>query len=201
MINFVLDKHFTGFKANIQGGITNYADDGEGLIQMAAGTDFDHGRGHVEISGEAFSHAGVNSLIGPRQWYNGQPSSLNYSVTGTPLANFSGTCTAATSGQCAPEQNHEFNAQPYGFAKGGIITNGALQGTAFGAQGTPYAFQYGLGVNGLQGVPSQGSGNIAAVTNCTGSFCIGGDTSAQEIGYQSLDDRLNRGSFYSRVSY
>lgn len=201
VVNFVLDKDFSGFKANIQGGLTSYGDDGEGLIQMAAGTDFDNGRGHIEISAEGYSHAGVNSLIGARTWYDRQPSSLNYSPTTTPLANFSGICTAATSGQCAPEQNKEFNAQPYGFTVGGIITNGALQGTAFGAGGQPYAFQYGYGVNGLQGVPSHGSGNIAAVTNCTGSFCIGGDTSAQEIGYQSLDDRLERGSFYGRVSY
>ena len=50
VVNFILDKKFTGFKANLQGGMSTYGDDGSVLMQMAAGTDFGGGRGHVEGS-------------------------------------------------------------------------------------------------------------------------------------------------------
>ncbi len=60
------------------------------------------------------------------------------------------------------------NAQQFQYTKYGLITNGPLQGTAFGAGGTPYQFQY-----GSNGVPT-GTGQV---TNCITPFCVGGDLS------------------------
>ena len=34
-----------------------------------AGAGFMGGRAHVEVSGEFTSEAGINSLVGPRKWY------------------------------------------------------------------------------------------------------------------------------------
>ncbi|MEX7291528.1 TonB-dependent receptor plug domain-containing protein, partial [Pseudomonas aeruginosa] len=38
VVNFITDTRFKGFKANVQGGITNYGDDKQGLVQAAFGT-------------------------------------------------------------------------------------------------------------------------------------------------------------------
>src|SRR3954471_11148233 len=40
IVNFVVDKKFEGFKMNLNGGITAYADDPQAQIQIAAGTSF-----------------------------------------------------------------------------------------------------------------------------------------------------------------
>src|SRR5258705_5132101 len=69
VVNFILDKKFEGFKMNLNGGITTYADDPQAQIQFAAGTSFLGGRAHIEISAEFTSEAGVNSVVGPRNWY------------------------------------------------------------------------------------------------------------------------------------
>ncbi len=50
VVNFVLDKKFTGFKYNINGGISNYGDGAEHQIALAYGTDLFGSRGHFETS-------------------------------------------------------------------------------------------------------------------------------------------------------
>ena len=51
VVNFVIDKKFEGFKANIFGGGSTYGDMGNLTIQAAAGTSFAGGRGHFEVAG------------------------------------------------------------------------------------------------------------------------------------------------------
>ena len=62
VVNFIFDKKFEGFKLNLNGGISNYADDPKAQIQFAAGTSFLGGRAHFEISGEFTSEAGINTI-------------------------------------------------------------------------------------------------------------------------------------------
>ena len=50
VINFVLDKNFTGFRFNVDAGISMYGDGGEGQIAAAWGTELFDGRGHFETS-------------------------------------------------------------------------------------------------------------------------------------------------------
>src|SRR5581483_9840016 len=50
VVNFVLDKKYTGFKFKADGGISNYGDGAEGQIAAAWGTDLFDGRGHFETS-------------------------------------------------------------------------------------------------------------------------------------------------------
>src|SRR3954454_8704217 len=52
VVNFVTDKKFEGFKANLEAGLSTYGDAGNTLFQAAAGTSFAGGRGHFEIAGE-----------------------------------------------------------------------------------------------------------------------------------------------------
>src|SRR5215467_3910225 len=69
VVNFVLEKKFEGFRLNVNGGISNYADDPKAQLQFAAGTGFLGGRAHIEVSGEFTSEAGINSLQGARKWW------------------------------------------------------------------------------------------------------------------------------------
>jgi outer membrane cobalamin receptor len=191
VVNFILDKKFEGFKMNVDGGISNYADDPIAQYQFAAGTSFLGGRAHVEFSGEFESDAGVNSLIGPRKWYQ-NPQQLQM----------------FTAAQCQPNGCpgggpmwvNGLNGEYALFSKGGLITNGPLQGTNFGAGGAPSQFNYGFGANGLPATPNRtAAGGIAGCSS--GGYCLNGDTTGDQMGYASLVARLVRGDTYARISY
>jgi iron complex outermembrane recepter protein len=86
------------------------------------------------------------------------------------------------------------------FSRGGMITNGPLQGTAFGAGGTAYQFNYGYGANGLPATPNRtAAGGIAGCS--PGGYCLNGDTSGDQMGYASMVARLERGDTFTRLSY
>ena len=50
VVNFVLDKEFTGVKMNLDGGISTYGDGASFKFDVAAGTSLFGGRGHVEFA-------------------------------------------------------------------------------------------------------------------------------------------------------
>ena len=186
VVNFITDKNFTGIKGNIQAGITTYNDDANGTVQLAAGTGFDGGRGHIEGSVE-FSHEdgvpgngfGVGQGPNGRSWFKA-PVLVGYTLANTPAGR--------------PQYTLHTNVQDYQFAKYGLITAGPLQGTAFGAGGQPYQFQYGSG-----GVPL---GDAAGtVTNCVNPYCVGGDNSANVTNGTALAPALTRENVYLRASY
>ena len=136
VVNFILDKEFTGLKGNAQGGITTYGDNANYNLSLAAGSSFAGGRGHALFSAEyAFTEGVIGQ--GGRDWYNGAKIFFNPAYT-------------ATNGQ--PEL---INSPGVGFATatpGGIITSGPLRGTYFGEGGTPGQFNYGVvGGNFMQG--------------------------------------------------
>lgn len=54
VVNFVLDKNFTGFKYNVNAGLSNYADAAEQQIGLAWGTSLFGGRGHYEMAMRVF---------------------------------------------------------------------------------------------------------------------------------------------------
>ncbi|MFN3352852.1 MAG: TonB-dependent receptor domain-containing protein, partial [Brevundimonas sp.] len=134
VVNFVLDKDFTGVKGLVQGGVTTYGDDRNYNIQLTAGTKFAGDRGHFLISGEIQHSDGITG-IGDRKWYNYSKLFIN------PAYN-------ATTNNTVPQL---IVAPGSGFATatpGGIITSGPLRGTYFGPGGTPAQFNYGSIVSG-----------------------------------------------------
>lgn len=183
VVNFVTDKKFTGFKAHVQGGQTKYDDDRGGSVQAAWGRAFLDNRFHVTASAEFTKENGIESPgfggKGPngRNWYQ-NPA---YSVR--PLNQ---------TGDGLPQYRVIEQAQQYQYAKYGLITSGPLQGTAFGAGGVPYQFQY-----GSNGRPT-GTG---AVTNCINPFCIGGDLSGSVGSGTNLAMNFKRQVAYTRMSY
>ena len=192
VVNFITDKKFVGLKANMQGGISTYGDNSNALFQVAAGTSLLNDRGHLEVSAEydfedgvPQGDYGVGRGPGGRTWFS-STGQLRYGLTATPAG--------------LPQFVVASNVQPYLQGRYSIITTGPLQGTAFGDNGTPFQFNYGVGANGLQGVPSKAATG-GTVTNCLAPFCIGGDTSGVFGGGITDISPLSRVNVYSRFGY
>lgn len=132
VVNFVLDRDFTGVKGLVQGGVTTYGDDWNYNIQLSAGTKFADGRGHIMLTGEIAFNEGVEG-IGTRDWYNGAKIINNPAYT-------------ATNGQ--PQLLALPNVGFTAATPGGIITSGPLAGTYFGPGGVPLRQNRGSIVSG-----------------------------------------------------
>jgi outer membrane receptor protein involved in Fe transport len=201
VVNFFLDKKFEGFKMNLNGGISNYADDPKAQIQLAAGVSFLGGKGHFEVSGEFTSEAGINSLNGARKWWQNPQQLQMWSAS---------QCQNPTATVCpggSPMWVNGLHGVNVLWAYGGMITRGPLQGTQFGANGVPSQYNYGYGYNGQQALPARLTGSSATVTATggaacsSGGYCFGGDQSGAQGGYNSIVARLVRGNAYARLSY
>ncbi len=127
VVNFVLDKEYTGIKGELSGGITTYGDDANYRASLTAGTGFDGGRGHFIIN---VSTNHIDGIFGnPRAW----DQTGKYFLTNPAYA----------AGNGKPQYLIESGAGFSTGTPGGIITSGPLKGTAFGPGGTPYQFNYG----------------------------------------------------------
>jgi outer membrane receptor protein involved in Fe transport len=173
VVNFIMNKSFTGFKANVEGGITNYGDDASGLVQAAWGTSLLGDKVHLEVSGEYYKNGGVPS----------RPYGLNGGPNGRTWFKEPGTATrtvaATPAGQ--PENQVFVPAQNNTYSLGGLITAGPLKGTAFGPNGTIYQYQYGA--------------------NCVGSFCDGGENTQNVATTSAWDAKLQRATGFYRLGY
>lgn len=170
VVNFITDKNFTGFKANLEGGQTTYADDKQGTVQAAFGKAFLDDRLHLVGSAEYGREKGV-----PNPGFGGHAANGREWYKSTVITNRG--FPATTDG--APQLKVIDNGQQIQYAKYGLITEGPLRGTSFGANGAPSQFQYG--------------------TNCVGSFCEGGDLSGNVGAGTSLGMDLTRKVLYGRA--
>ncbi|MCE4554562.1 TonB-dependent receptor plug domain-containing protein [Roseateles cellulosilyticus] len=183
VVNFITDKRFNGFKANVEGGQTNYGDDKNATLQAAWGRGFLNDRAHLTVSAEFVREKGVPSPrfggagANGRTWFQNPAFQVR-------------TLGSTTDGK--PQIYDIRNAQQFQYSKFGLITNGPLQGTAFGKDGVPYKFNY-----GSNGVPT-GTG---AVTNCITPFCVGGDLTGTVGGGTSMGMDLKREVLYTRGSF
>lgn len=132
VVNFVLDKDYTGLKGQAQGGVTTYGDGRNYNISLTAGAKFAGGRGHILLAGELMHDDGIEG-IGKRKWYNGSKILFNPAY-------------AAGNGQ--PQLLVRDNVGIAVAAPGGLITSGNLRGTYFGANGSPAQLNYGSIVSG-----------------------------------------------------
>src|SRR5437763_2342743 len=127
---------------------------------------------HIEASAEITKENGIDSPgFGPntangRDWYT--VPALQESTTALQAAG-------------SPRYKYITQAQHVQYAKYGLITNGPLKGTTFGAGGAPQQFQYG--------------------TNCLGNFCVGGDLSGGVGPGTNLAMNFKRQVGYGRVSW
>ena len=184
VVNFITDKHFTGFKANVQGGLTTYGDDAQYLLQAAWGDSFLSNRLHVEASGEYDHEDGIPA----GGFGENAPNGRNWYRATTLIDRGAGVNDGG------PRYLYRDHAQAYAYSKYGLISKGPLQGTAFDVNGTPFPFVY-----GSNGVPVKNANGD--VTGCYGGFCVGGDRSgAVGIG-ASLLSGLKRLDGYTRIGF
>ncbi|MCC6914673.1 MAG: TonB-dependent receptor [Rhodospirillaceae bacterium] len=126
VVNFILDKSFTGVKGEVSAGLTTYGDDFSYKTVLTAGVPFANGRGHWLINGEINNKEGI--LHSDRPW--------NRSALG--IINNSAANIAA--GQ--PQRLVRIHTDSWS-TRGGTIASGPLKGIAFGPGGTPYMFNFG----------------------------------------------------------
>lgn len=172
VVNFITDKRFVGFKANLEGGQTSYGDDKNGTVQAAFGKAFMNDRLHLIGSAEHGREKGV-----PNPGFGGQAANGREWYKSTVFTNRGFAATV----DGKPQLQVIDNGQQIQYAKYGLITEGPLRGTAFGDNGAPTQFQYG--------------------SNCVGSFCQGGDLSGNVGAGTSLGMDLTRKVLYGRAGF
>ncbi len=133
VVNFVLDKTFTGLKGEVSGGLTTYGDNANFRAAMTAGKRFADERLHGLISGEVEHTDGVVHPIN-RGW-----NETNIGLLANP--NY-------LPGNGEPQLLILDPVNNARAAPGGLITSGPLKGIAFGPGGTPYQFDYGVLTDG-----------------------------------------------------
>jgi len=128
VVNFVLDKEYTGFKGEVQSGISTYGDDPNAQINLSYGTPFAGGRGHVLLFGEYSWNKG---LVGAYRPWNDEG--------GVVMQNPSRTATNGQPNWLLGTRMGINNAMP-----GGLITRGPLKGLYFGPGGEVLQYNYGI---------------------------------------------------------
>ncbi len=127
VVNFILDKDFTGLEAKLEAGATNYGDDDALLASITGGTPFADGRGHLLFNAESSRRDGIYGMN--RSW-----AEQGWYMVNNP---------AYQPGNGAPEYLVTGQAGQSVMTPGGIITNTALRGTYFGDGGSVNQFVYG----------------------------------------------------------
>ena len=185
VVNFITNKRFVGFKANVMAGITTYGDNEQYLAQVAGGKSFMDDRLHVQVSGEYDKEEGVpaggfgEDAPGSRDWYT-TATLVNRGITN----------------DGSPQYLYREHAQAYQYTKYGLISAGPLQGTAFDKSGNPFQFQY-----GSNGVPSKAANGAVIGCYTSGGFCVGGDLSGNVGVGTSLQSKIKRMNAYTRVGF
>lgn len=129
VVNFILDKEYTGLKGSVEYGITTYGDAPSYRATLTAGTAFAGGRGHLLLNGEIAVKEGLHGV--PRDWNN-----RGWYMINNP---------AYVAGNGQPERLVASGAGLSQATRGGIILNTALRGTQFGVGGA--VSQYNFGTN------------------------------------------------------
>lgn len=117
VVNFILDKDFTGLKLEYEHGVTTYGDVPNHLVRLTGGTQFADGRGKLLLAGDYFTQRGVDTY--DRKW---QDSGF-----------FQIDNPAFVQGNGQPERFVGSNIGTYQFTPGGIVNSGPLRGTYFGS--------------------------------------------------------------------
>ncbi|MEW5686977.1 MAG: TonB-dependent receptor [Pseudomonadota bacterium] len=125
VVNFILDKEYTGIKATAEYGETTYGDNDNWKLNLTFGKPFADGRGHILLSAETVSQDGIHYET--RDWNRKGHFAVRNPNTaaGAPFYVVSDNVGIST------------------YTPGGLITAGPLRGTYFGVNGTVNQLAYG----------------------------------------------------------
>lgn len=181
VLNFILDKKYTGLKVSVDSGVTTYGDGANYSMDVTGGFAFAGGRGHFLISGELAHRDGIFQVdrkwnatgflrIQDPNWVSGVSTTPRYLVR---------------------DQIGAANSTPGGlilYSNGGVANR--LRGTYFGQGGQVLQYQYGALTYPVPG------GTAAPSLTQGGSWQV--NDSGRNIGLDPEDDR--RG-IYGRLSF
>jgi len=142
VVNFVLDRKFTGLKAEIQSGFSQRADDVNWYGSITGGFAIGE-RGHFVISGEYEDNSGLAGCYEARAWCAQERSIVGNTPAGTAGLPSSIIASDVHVSTMAPTGLINRSLDATGKA---IYANAALdplRGTTFTADGTPTPFNYG----------------------------------------------------------
>ncbi|MBB5706970.1 TonB-dependent receptor [Sphingopyxis panaciterrulae] len=127
VVNFILDTKFTGVKGSLNFSQTDRSDGRVVSGDLAYGTPFADGRGHILLSGSYFKGRGIDSPLS-RDWYR-----PGYRL----MTNPDWTATNGEPGQIV-RYDAGYNSTP-----GGVIASGPLKGMQFLPDGQVGQFVFG----------------------------------------------------------
>lgn len=175
VVNFVLDKKFTGLKGSAQRGISTYGDDGSYRLSLAGGHGFFEDRAHVLFSYEHYDSEGIADKTA-RPLFLLQPVAYPIIANGvTTYRTYYGGRSADTS-------------------IGGAITTGPLRYQKFNPDGTLSPYDRGS-PSASGGIQVGGDGSIAQ-----GGQLVGALKTDQAFGRVSYDVTSNI-SAYAQVMW
>ncbi len=173
VVNFILDREYTGLKGEVSGGLTTYGDNANWKVSLTGGTPFASGRGHAIISTEITHKDGIFDLS-KRDW-----NSTGYGTIQNPAYG-----TGAGQTTSVPERLVLTNVGGAQWAQGGLITAGPLKGIAFGPGTVPYNYTY---------------GDLVTGQNMRGGEWLASEQ--RQYRGNSIDSRQNFRSIFGRTSY
>jgi outer membrane receptor protein involved in Fe transport len=182
VVNFILNKKFTGFSTEFEHGVTTYGDAPNYKISATGGKTFADGRGHFIISGEYFSQKGVQTI--DRDW-----NDSGYFLVNNPAYRAANCTDTSSSTACYPEYLITSGAGTGTFSPGGLVTSGALRGTYFG---------------NIDPATGRATVNQLAFGATSGQWMVGGDykiASEGHAGSATLQPAETRRSAFGRLSY
>lgn len=190
VVNFILDRDFTGFRAEYEYGVTTYDDGPNHKVSVAGGQSFGDGRGHILLAGEYFNQKGIQSI--DRDWND----SGFFLATNPAYSTAGGNCRAPTGyvagtaiPGCVPEYYIGAGIGTGQFTPGGLVSTGPLRGTYFGA---------------IDPATGKATVNQLAFGATSGQWMIGGDYNIASAGHRSSATLLpeeTRASGFGRLSW
>lgn len=171
VINFILDRNYQGIKGDYEYGVTTYGDGPNHKVSLTAGTSFADGRGHVVVSGEAFTQKGQHTI--DRDW-----NRAGFFQIDNP---------AYVPGNGLPARLVQSGIGTSQFTPGGLISTGPFRGTYFGT----------IGANGAT-LNQLAFGTVNGQWMVGGDYEI---TRAGHWGSNTLIPDEDRSSLFGRVEY
>lgn len=131
VVNYILDRDYTGIKGDLSYGQTTYGDDDTYKATLTGGFKFADGRGHLLLNGTIVQRDGINGV--PRDW-----ADQGRYLTQNP---------AYAPGNGQPQYMPANHAGLNDTTGGGIIVSGPARGVYFGNGGTINRYDYGANYN------------------------------------------------------
>jgi outer membrane receptor protein involved in Fe transport len=177
VVNFILNKNFTGLKGNIQSGISTYGDDGSYKAGLAFGTSLFDGRLHLIVSAERYHSEGIDDRAS------------RYTSSGE---NIFSQETIGGLGTAAQPYFYVGNAKSTTSALGGYIQSGPMAGKQITFDGHIVGFNPGTAIVGRPGYGIGGDGLLTNPLPVTGVPSL---TTTQLFGHASFDIASNVSAF------